>query len=352
MDLANGVQNVDVVIGDHTDQQALTTTSKGVLVTENRSKGLRFTRVRMVIGAGNSRIVYKTADFHKPWDIGVTPDPAIQAKINALNTQLAPIFNTVVGKSTKVIPRADACGHPTGRNCESFIGDLVTDAIRSAYSTDFALTNSGGLRADLTCPVGGSDPNAQDFCPPSVYPNPDANGQYTITRGQVLGVLPFGNVSATLTINGSELKDYLETAVSSITTAGTGRFGEVSGLCFTYDIEGTPATIGSNGFMTPGTGSRVLGAVRQAADGTCTGPAISFSSGINYSLTTNDFTASGGDSYPNNRSRMTTQDTLDQDLADYLATLPGHLVDPKLGPRIVCTDSNLANTNACPVVLP
>jgi 2',3'-cyclic-nucleotide 2'-phosphodiesterase (5'-nucleotidase family) len=306
----------------------------------------------MVIGAGNSRIVYKTADFHKPWDIGVTPDPAIQAKINDLNTQLAPIFNTVVGKSTKVIPRADACGHPTGRNCESFIGDLVTDAIRSAYSTDFALTNSGGLRADLTCPVGASDPNAQDFCPASVYPNPDTNGQYTITRGQVLGVLPFGNVSATLTINGSELKDYLETAVSSITVAGNGRFGEVSGLCFTYDIEGTPATIGSNGFMTPGTGTRVLSAVRQAADGTCTGPAISFSAGINYTLTTNDFTASGGDSYPNNRSRMTTQDTLDQDLADYLAALPGHLVDPKLGPRIVCTDSNLANTNACPVVLP
>ena len=163
---------------------------------------------------------YKTADFHKPWDIGVTPDPAIQARIDDLTAQLAPIFNTVVGKSTVVIPRADACtaatGRVDGRACKSLIGDLVTDAIRSQYGTDFALTNSGGLRADLTCPAGADGPERDDFCPPSLYPVPDATGQYPITRGQVLGVLPFGNVSATLTINGAELKDYLETAVSSL----------------------------------------------------------------------------------------------------------------------------------------
>ena len=210
MDLANNVSNVDAVIGDHTDQQVLTTTANGVLVTENRSKGIRFTRVRLVIGPGKQGVVYKTADFHKPFDIGITPDTEIQAKIDDLNAQLAPIFNTVIGKSTVVIPRADACaastGRVDGRACESLIGDLVTDAIRSAYGTDFALTNSGGLRADLTCPAVD---NGQDFCPASLYPVPDASGQFPITRGQVLGVLPFGNVSATLTINGAELKDYL-----------------------------------------------------------------------------------------------------------------------------------------------
>ena len=132
LDLANGVSNVDVVVGDHTDQQVLTTTSNGVLVTENRSKGLRFTRIRIVIGPGKEGVLYKTADFHKPWDIGVTPDPAIQAKIDDLNAQLAPIFNTLIGKSTVAIPRADACGHPTGRNCESLVGDLLTDAIRTS----------------------------------------------------------------------------------------------------------------------------------------------------------------------------------------------------------------------------
>ena len=33
------------------------------------------------------------------------------------------------------------------------IGNVVTDAMRTTYGTDFAITNSGGLRADLTCPT-------------------------------------------------------------------------------------------------------------------------------------------------------------------------------------------------------
>jgi len=352
VDFADSLSNVDVVVGDHSDQQVLATTPNGVLVTENRSKGLRFTRIRIVVGPGNQGVVYKTADFHKPWDIGVTPDPTIQAKINALNAQLAPIFSTVVGKSTVVIPRADPCGSATGRSCESLIGDLVTDAIRSAYTTDFALTNSGGLRADLTCPTGAADPNTQDFCPPSVYPVPDGSGFYPITRGQVLGVLPFGNVSATLTINGAELKDYLETAVSSLPANGNGRFGQVSGLCFTFDVQAAPATFAANGIVIPGTGSRVVGAVRQAANGDCTGAAISFGAGVSYTLTTNDFTASGGDGYPNFRSRMTTQDILDQDLADYIGAQPGGVVSPVIQHRIHCTDSDPSTAPACPVGSP
>jgi 2',3'-cyclic-nucleotide 2'-phosphodiesterase (5'-nucleotidase family) len=161
-------------------------------------------------------------------------------------------------------------------------------------------------------------------------------------------VLPFGNVSATLTINGAELKDYLETAVSSLPAVNNGRFGQVSGLCFTFDVQGTAATIPTGGTIVPGTGNRVVSAVRQAADGSCTGAAISFSSGVNYTLTTNDFTAGGGDGYPNFRSRITTQDILDQDLADYLAAAPGGVVSPAIQGRIHCTDSNLAAAPACP----
>ena len=44
-------------------------------MTENLSKGVRFTRVRLVLDTSAGGVVYKTADFHKPWNIGVTPDP-------------------------------------------------------------------------------------------------------------------------------------------------------------------------------------------------------------------------------------------------------------------------------------
>ena len=83
-----------------------------MLVTENRSKGIRFTRIRLVIGPGNDGVVYKTADFHKPWNIGVTPDPAIQAKIDELNAQLAPILGTQIGELDEAIPRADHARPP------------------------------------------------------------------------------------------------------------------------------------------------------------------------------------------------------------------------------------------------
>ncbi len=126
--------------------------------------------------------------------------------------------------------------------CESLIGNVTTDALRLTYNTDFAITNSGGLRADLTCPTTDLP---SDFCPAYTPP------PYPITRGQVLGVLPFGNVVFTVDISGAELKTFLENGVSLMPSAN-GRFPQVSGLCFTYDIEAAA-------------GSRVLSAVRQAA---------------------------------------------------------------------------------------
>ena len=114
IDLADNVTNVDAVIGDHTDFQVLTTRPNGVLVVENRSKGIRFTRVTLIVDTSTKQVIYKTADFHKPWNIGVTPDPAIQARIDQLNAQLAPILGTMIGNSTRFIPRADACGNVPG----------------------------------------------------------------------------------------------------------------------------------------------------------------------------------------------------------------------------------------------
>jgi 2',3'-cyclic-nucleotide 2'-phosphodiesterase (5'-nucleotidase family) len=196
--------------------------------------------------------------------------------------------------------------------------------MRTTYGTDFAITNSGGLRADLTCPTID---NPNDFCPGYTPP------PYPISRGQVLTVLPFGNVAATLTINGAELKTYLENGVSAM-PAVNGKFPQVSGLCFTYDIS-LPA------------GSRVTGVVRQAADGSCTGSAVDLTAAASYTLAINDFMASGGDGYLNVFSRITTRDIMDQLLADYVtANTP---ISPAIQGRIVCTTSGVT---ACPVVTP
>jgi 2',3'-cyclic-nucleotide 2'-phosphodiesterase (5'-nucleotidase family)/predicted AlkP superfamily phosphohydrolase/phosphomutase len=321
IDLADNVRNVDVVMGDHTDFQVISVRPNLILVTENRSKGIRFTRVRIVVNNQTNQVLYKTADFHRPWNIGVTPDPEIQARIDELNAELEPILGTVIGNSTRAIPRADACGQSAGRTCESLVGNVTTDAMRTTYDVDFALTNSGGLRADLTCPPEGGGPG---FCP-SFTPPP-----WLITRGQVLTVLPFGNVVVTLQVTGALLKTFLENGVSRM-PAADGRFPQVSGLCFTYDIT-APA------------GSRVTGAVRQAAGGTCTGPAVDLTAGSTYSFAINDFIAQGGDGYPNVFGQATTRDVMDQVLANYISEQG--TISPAIQGRITCTGAG------CPVVTP
>jgi 2',3'-cyclic-nucleotide 2'-phosphodiesterase (5'-nucleotidase family) len=243
--------------------------------------------------------------------------------IDDLNDQLAPIFNTEIGESTVFIPRADSCGQSAGRTCESLIGDVATDSMRVTYSTDFAITNAGGLRADLTCPLVDVP---GDFCPP--YTPPD----YPITRGQVLAVLPFGNLVFTVQINGAELKSFLENGISLMPSV-QGRFPQVSGLCFTYDIE-APA------------GSRVTGAVYQAEDGSCTGAAIDLTAAATYTIAENDYMALGGDGYPNVYARGTTQNLMDQVLADFITT--NTPVSPVIQGRVVCTDSNPGSGNDCP----
>ena len=334
IDLADNVQNVDAVVGDHTDFQVLTQRPNGVLVTENRSKGIRFTRIRLVFGPGSQDLVYETADFHKPWDIGITPDPTIQATIDALNSQLAPILGNTIGNSTKFIPRTDQCGNTAGRTCESLVGDVITDAMRTKYvpiGVDFSITNSGGLRADLTCPTTD---NPSDFCPPYTPP------PYVITRGQNLTVLPFGNIVVTVPINGAELKTMLENGVSRM-PAVDGRFPQVSGLCFTYDIA-APA------------GSRVTSAVKADSSGNCTATPVDLTSASSYKIAENDFMAAGGDGYPVFTPRATTQDIMEQVSADYItANSPVNpVVKAFPNGRVNCADSNGAAAPNCPTLVP
>jgi 2',3'-cyclic-nucleotide 2'-phosphodiesterase (5'-nucleotidase family) len=334
VDLADNVPNVDAVIGDHTDFQVLTHRPNGVLVTENRSKGIRFTRVRLIVDTATNKVVYKTADFHKPWDIGVTPDPAIQARIDDLNAQLGPILNTEIGSSTKFVPRADQCGNGNGRTCESLVGNVVADSMRTKYDptgVQFAITNSGGLRADLTCPTTD---NPSDFCPAYTPP------PYPITRGQVLTVLPFGNIVMTVTVNGAELKQMLENGVSRM-PAVDGRFPQVSGLCFTYDISLLP-------------GSRVLSAVKTDASGNCTTTPVDLTAATDYKIAENDFMANGGDGYPNFFSRATSQDIMEQVTADYISANTPISPFVKAFPdgRINCADSNGATAPNCPTLTP
>jgi 2',3'-cyclic-nucleotide 2'-phosphodiesterase (5'-nucleotidase family) len=319
IDFADSVGGFDVIFGDHTDIEYRGIHGKAV-VSMNRSKGITYSRTTLTVDPQNGRVIDRSVDFVTPTAAAVTPDPAIVAMLQPFRDQLGPIFRTQVGESTVFVPRADRCGRGDGRLCESLIGNVITDAMRLTYGTDFAITNSGGIRADLTCPV---EDNPADFCDPYTPP------PYPITRGQVNTVLPFGNIVATATVNGAVLKSWLERGVSALPGAD-GRLAQVSGLCFTYDLGNSP-------------GSRVTGAVRQAADGTCTGTPVDLTSASTYSLATNDFMAAAGDGYPPIPD-ATTRDIMDQAVAEWLtANSP---ISPTIQGRHNCVGG------ACPTPTP
>lgn len=322
IDFANGVSGFHLIVGDHTDVQ-WSGTINNQFVFENRSKGVSFSKTKLTIQRGNGKILSLTHTFVTPTASAVVPNAAIAAMLQPYRDLLTPIFSGTVGTSTVYIPRKDSCGQSGGRTCESLIGDVIADAMRIRYGTEFAIANSGGIRADLTCPLIDS---ATDFCP-AYTPTP-----YPITRGQVNTVLPFGNQGVTVRLSGAELKSMLENAVSSM-PAANGKYAQVSGLCFTYDIHAT-------------VGARVTGAVRQAGDGSCTGAAIDLVGG-SYTVATNDFVAAGGDGYPIFAGRYATLGLLDQDVSDYLTS--AGTISPVLQGRIVCTSSG---ATACPVPLP
>jgi hypothetical protein len=249
---------------------------------------------------------------------GTDPDAECAGTDVCVGTCTGPL---AVGSSSVAIPRSDSCADAQGRSCESLIGDVVADAMRIATGADFAISNSGALRADLTCPAGGNA-SCDPYTPPP----------HVITGAEVLEVLPFANPLAVATVSGDVLKLMLENGVS-LAPASAARFPQVSGLCVTYDVASAA-------------GSRVLNAVLQAIDGSCTGGVVDLTVSGSYDIAMNSFMAGGGDGYPNLLYSSTQQGSDWQSVVDYLAVESP--LSPSLQGRVTCTDSNGATAPNCP----
>jgi len=328
VDFAENVGGFDVIFGDHTDIE-FSGVINGQLVLENRSKGAKYAKTLLTVDPRNGRVLDQSVTFVTPTASAVTPDPAIEDMLQPFRTILDPIMNTVIGHADKFIPRTDSCGNTNGRLCESLVGNVITDAMRDRYEADFAFTNSGGIRSNLTCPGNSTDGFCALFTPPP----------YQISRGRSFEVLPFGNFAMTLDVNGAELKSILEFGVSAMPGA-SGIFHQVSGLCFTYDIA-APA------------GSRVTEVVRQALDGTCDDEdPIDLTTASTYSIVENDFMTNGGEGHPSFLDRAVSDGTtLEAVVAEYLMNNSTETdpISPTIQGRITCTTSG---ATACPAMVP
>lgn len=322
IDFANKTSGFDVILGDHTDIQFAGEVN-GQWVVENRSKGRTYAKTLIQVKKQTGKVVDVSTTIVNPLSNAVVKDQEIEDMLQPYRDLITPIFEAQIGSSSQTILRTDSCGNSNGRTCESTIGNLITDAMRNTYGTDFAITNSGGIRANLTCPAVDI---ALDYCGPFTPP------PFPITRGQAQAVLPFGNVVVTLQVNGAELKSMLEAGLSGMPGV-QGRYPQVSGMCVTYDIQ-QPI------------GSRVTSVVRADSTG-CLATPVDLTAGSTYEIAENDFMVSGGDTYPNYFDRSVSRDVMVNVVADYItANSP---FNPALQGRIVCTTTG---ATPCPVTLP
>ncbi|MCE1255643.1 MAG: 5'-nucleotidase C-terminal domain-containing protein [Anaerolineae bacterium] len=291
LDLAKTINGVDVIVGGHThtllaniDKRASDVypavvknpDGKNVLVVQAGEYLLYIGKLDIEFdGAGD--LVQWTGDTVYLSHY-ITPDASVTALVKQLKGPIAQLTQKEVGESgvflegERTVCRVQECS----------MGNLITDAMRAETGAQVALENGGGIRASIKA------------------------GK--VTLGDVLTVLPFGNLVSTVKLKGSDLQAVLENGVSRVDSSeGTGRFLQVSGLRFEYD-------------PSQAAGSRITRVEVSDADGKFQ----PLDAQATYSLAVNDFMLGGGDDYKVLQEKgldaYAFGRPLDQVVADYIKT--------------------------------
>jgi 2',3'-cyclic-nucleotide 2'-phosphodiesterase (5'-nucleotidase family)/predicted AlkP superfamily phosphohydrolase/phosphomutase len=255
---------VDAMLVGHTHR--ISNLVRGhIPILEGYNAGMSYSVLQLMVRDGD--VVWAGGATRVAKDIGVAPRADVQAIVDDANAQTAVLRNQVIGTQQFDIKR-----DPT-RLHESAMGNMVADAMREKYpGVEAALTNSGGLRADINC------------SPPSAGEQP-----CEVTWGEVFSVLPFGNRTVIETLTGSVLQQAFLNGFTPFCdpnfTGGTGRFPQVSGLKVQFHCNGI-APVVDNMWKAPNGPGGTLTAI---------GPADTVR------IVTNDFmytAGGGGDGYP------------------------------------------------------
>jgi 5'-nucleotidase/UDP-sugar diphosphatase len=144
----------------------------------------------------------------------VAKDPAMEARLDVYRPAVAALIATPVGTTTVALP-INVSGVRICRKGECLLGNLVADAMlwmaneaNPSTTYQIAFQNGGGLRA------------------------PIMTG--TVTMGDVLETLPFGNTLATFQLQGQYVIQALENG-ARLYPSENGGFAQVAGLRYTIN---------------------------------------------------------------------------------------------------------------------
>ncbi|PZG34191.1 bifunctional metallophosphatase/5'-nucleotidase [Listeria ivanovii] len=207
--------SVDLVLAGHNHQYTNGLVGKTRIV-QSYNNGKAFSDV-------TGELDKTTGDFVSPPDAKITyntrsvsPNADITAVTEDAKSRIEGVINETIGLANKdVISRDTNLDNQAIDDKESELGNMITDAQRymankAGADVDFAMTNNGGIRADLTTRL--------------------ANGQNEITWGAAQAVQPFGNILQVVEMSGADILEALNQQYLSNQTY----FLQISGLKYTF----------------------------------------------------------------------------------------------------------------------
>jgi 5'-nucleotidase len=204
-------RDVDLVISGHT-HQAYVCNIDGRLVTSGDKYGTLVTAIDITLDPATRGVASAKAD-NVIVRTSLAKDPEQAALIDAYDKVAAPIADRRAGEITETLSRIP---NVSG---ESVLGDVIADGQLAATSDPakgnaaIAMTNPGGIRADLTRREDGG-----------------------VTYADVFASQPFRNQLVTLTLTGAQIKTALE---QQWTDPNRPRILQVSrGFTYSFDATG------------------------------------------------------------------------------------------------------------------
>ncbi len=202
--LADSVPGIDVIIGGHSHtgvQPPKEMPRYHTIISQAYSKLTAVGLLKLKIDKETKRIRDYEGELINLFGEEISLDQQYLEQLKHWQATVEQGFDNVLGVCKRELTRA---GFE-----ESPIGNLITDAMREYTKTDIAVTNSGGIRANL--PAGN------------------------ITYRDLYKVENFGNTIVTMTMTGAQVWQMLEVSV-----IGYHAIFQVSGLKMVYDPKAPP----------------------------------------------------------------------------------------------------------------
>jgi len=195
--IAGAVKGIDVIIGGHSHTCLFyPEVVNQTVICQAGSNGKYIGKLDMVLDLDKDRLINFDGKLIETLNDRVSPDGAIQRKIDSLEKETAPNLNLVIGELLSTWERSS--------EEESNLGNWEADVMREYTNSDVAFINSGAMRKNL--PKG------------------------PITVRDIWEINPFSDHFVSFDLSGEELLEVLE-----INSRSDYVLMQLSGIRYTYD---------------------------------------------------------------------------------------------------------------------